>query len=146
MLRGRCEMFKKILVAVDGSEHALKAARVAGDLARTMEANLRVVTVYEPLPAYLGEPYLQRAISEGLSQAQSILREALDEIGSIPGELQTEILEGSVAEAILAVLETREIDLVVMGTHGRGRLASALLGSQSQKVVQLAPCPVLLMR
>jgi nucleotide-binding universal stress UspA family protein len=139
-------MFKNILVAVDGSEHALKAAQVAGDMARSMKADLRVVTVYEPLPSYLGEPYLQRAISECLGQAQSILKEALNEIGSIPGELETEILEGSVAEAILTILETRNIDLVVMGTRGRGRLVSALLGSQSQKVVQLAPCPVLLMR
>lgn len=139
-------MFKNMLVAVDGSEHALKAARVSGDIARSMEANLRVVTVYEQLPSYLGEPYLQRAISECLGQAQSILNEALNEIGSIPGELETETLEGTVAEAILTILETRNIDLVVMGTHGRGRLASALLGSQSQKVVQLAPCPVLLMR
>jgi nucleotide-binding universal stress UspA family protein len=139
-------MFKNILVAVDGSEHALKAARVAGDMARSMEANLRLVTVYEPLPAYLGEPYLQRAMSECLGHAQSILKEALKEIGSIPGEMETEILEGSVAEAILTILETRNIDLVVMGTRGRGRLTSALLGSQSQKVVQLAPCPVLLMR
>jgi nucleotide-binding universal stress UspA family protein len=139
-------MFKNILVAVDGSEHALKAAQVAGDMARSMEADLRVVTVYEPLPSYLGEPYLQRAISECLGQAQSIMKEALNEIGSIPGELETEILEGTVAEAILTILETRNIDLVVMGTRGRGRLVSALLGSQSQKVVQLAPCPVLLMR
>ena len=139
-------MFKNILVAVDGSEHALKAARVAGDMARSMEANLRVVTVYESLPPYLGEPYLQRAMSEGLSQAQSIMEEALSEIGTIPGGLETELLEGPVAEAILAILETRDIDLVVMGTHGRGRLVSALLGSQSQKVVHLAPCPVLLMR
>ena len=74
------------------------------------------------------------------------MKEALNEIGSIPGELETEILEGTVAEAILTILETRNIDLVVMGTRGRGRLVSALLGSQSQKVVQLAPCPVLLMR
>ena len=139
-------MFNNILVAVDGSEHALKAARVAGELARSMDAKLRVVTVYEPLPSYLGEPYLQKAISERLSHMEHILEEALREIGSIPGELKTETLEGSVAEAILAILETRAIDLVVMGTRGRGRLASVLLGSQSQKVVQLAPCPVLLMR
>ena len=139
-------MFKNILVAVDGSQHALKAARVAGELARSMQSNLRVVTVYEPLPSYLGEPYLQKTISDRIGQAESILKEALQEIGSIPGDLESDTLEGSVAEAILAVLETRKNDLVVMGTHGRGRLASALLGSQSQKVVHLAPCPVLLMR
>lgn len=139
-------MFTNILVAVDGSEHALKAAHVAGDLARSMGANLRVVTVFEPLPSYLGEPYMHHAISERLSHAEHILEGALHEIGSIPGGLETETLEGPVAEAILAVLEVREIDLVVMGTRGLGRLASILLGSQSQKVMQLAPCPVLLMR
>ena len=139
-------MFKKILAAVDGSQHGLKAARTAGELARRMEADLWIVTVFDPVPAYLGEPYLQEAMSKRLGQAEKILQEALEEIGSIPGKLSTETLEGPVAEAIIAVLQARHIDLVVMGTRGLGRLSGLLLGSQSQKVVQHAPCPVLLVR
>lgn len=139
-------MFKNILVAVDGSEHALKAAHIAGDFARQMQADLRVVTAYDPVPTYLGEPNLQNALNERFSQANQVLDEALKQIGEIPGELKTEVLEGPPAEAILAVVEARGNDLIIMGTRGLGRLQGLLLGSQSQKVVSHAPCPVLLVR
>jgi len=56
------------------------------------------------------------------------------------------VLEGPPAEAILNVAETREIDLIVMGTRGLGRFTGMLLGSQSQKVVSHASCPVTLVR
>jgi nucleotide-binding universal stress UspA family protein len=67
-------------------------------------------------------------------------------VGGIPGEIHTEILEGTPAEAILEVAKTRDVNLIVMGSRGLGRLAGALLGSQSQKVVQHATCPVLIVR
>jgi len=139
-------MYNNILVAVDGSEHALKAARAAGDFARQMKADLRVVTAYEPVPTYLGEPNLQRALDERFAVAQQIIDNALLEIGEIPGELKTDVLQGPAAEAILAVIEARSNDLVIMGTRGLGILKGLLLGSQSQKVVSHAPCPVLLVR
>jgi len=139
-------VFKNILVAVDGSEHALKAARIAGDFGRQMQADLRVVTAFDPVPSYLGEPNLQNAIDERFEQARQVLAEALAQIGEIPGELKTEILEGPAAEAILGVVEVRGNDLIIMGTRGLGRLTGLLMGSQSQKVVSHAPCPVLLVR
>ena len=139
-------MFKNILVAVDGSEHALKAARIAGDFARKMNAVLRVVTAYDPVPTYLGEPNLQQALNERFALAQQVLDYAVQEIGEIPTMLETEMLEGPAAEAILAVVDVRENDLIIMGTRGFGRLKGLLLGSQSQKVLAHAPCPVLLVR
>ncbi len=139
-------MFNNILVAVDGSEHGHKAARAAGDLARSMSANLLVLIAYDPLPPYLGQPNLQDAIATRLSLAEDIMRGALDDIGAISGTITKEILEGPAAEAILAIAETRNIDLIIMGTRGLGRLASLLIGSQSQKVVAHASCPVLLVR
>jgi len=137
-------MFKNILVAVDGSEHGQKAARMAGDLARAFQANLCVVIAYDPVPKYLGQPYLDQAITQRLNEADQILKEALEQIGQVPGALRREVLEGSPAEAILAVAETREIDLIVMGTRGLSRLAGIFIGSQSQKVAAHARCPVLL--
>ena len=139
-------VFKNILLGVDGSEHALRAARLAGDLARCMGADLRVVVSFDPVPQYLGQPFLQEAITARLVQADSILQPALAEVGEIPGVLKTDILEGPPAEAILSVAEVRKVDLIVMGTRGLGRLSGALLGSQSQKVVSHAACPVLLVR
>lgn len=139
-------MFKNILLAVDGSEHALHAARLAGDMARKMAADMYVVVSFDPVPKYLGDPLLQQAISARIQEANEILQSALVEIGDIPGALRTEILEGPPAEAILAVASVRETDLIVMGVRGLGRLAGLVLGSQSQKVVAHAACPVLLVR
>ncbi len=139
-------MFKNILLAVDGSEHSFKAARIAGELTRTLNADLTVVTVFDPVPNYLGETNLVAFVSNQKMIAENILNEALVEAGELPGKLVKEILEGPVAEAVLRVAEVRGNDLIVMGTRGLGRLAGALLGSQSQKVVAHAKCPVMLVK
>ena len=140
-------MFEKILLAVDGSDHAFHAAKVAGDLVRAVQAKeLRVVIAYEPVPAYLGEPNLSNTISARLNDSQQILHEAEEAIGQLPVEVHNEIIEGPIADAIINVATTRESDLIVMGSRGLGRLAGALMGSNSQKVVREAPCPVLIVR
>jgi nucleotide-binding universal stress UspA family protein len=139
-------MFKTILVAVDGSDHSIKAARLAGDMARGMHADLWVLTVFDPVPTYLGTANMQAVAAAHITHAEEILKNALHEIGTIPGKLDTEILEGPVAEAILQVADTRPIDLIIMGTRGLGRLTGALLGSQSQKVISHSRVPVLLVK
>ena len=140
-------MFDKILLAVDGSEQALHAAKVAGDLVRSVKASeLRIVIAYEPVPAYLGKPNLQNAINARMNESQDVLHEAETMVGEIPAEIHSELIEGQIADAIINVAETRNCDLIVMGSRGLGRLAGALLGSNSQKVVSEAPCPVLIVR
>ncbi len=140
-------MFSNILLSVDGSEHALRAADMAGDLARAMNAkDLFIVIAYDPIPPYLGEPNLQQAINARLEQSKAVLDAAVEAVGEIPSEVHTELLEGSPAEAIIEVSQTRGAELIVMGTRGLGRIAAAVLGSTSQKVVAHAPCPVLIVR
>jgi len=140
-------MFQNIVLAVDGSEHALRAARKAGELARAMHSeHLWVVVAYGPIPAYLGEPNVQKAMSSRLKEAESILQMAIEAVGQIPGEIRKEILEGQPAEEIINVANVRKSDLIIMGSRGLGKLAGLVLGSQSQKVVSLAACPVLIVR
>ena len=140
-------MFKHILLGVDGSEHALHAAKTAADLARSLQSEtLRIVVAYDSVPPYLGEPNMQTAISARMKEAEKILQKAVGVVGEIPGEIHTETLEGPPAEAILDVANTRKCDLIVMGSRGLGRLTGLLIGSQSQKVVQHAPCPILIVR
>jgi len=140
-------MFDRILLAVDGSEHALHAARTAAELARTMKpSEFRIVVSYDTIPMYLGEPNMQYAIDGRKSDAEEILNTAVKEVGSIPCEIHTEIIEGDSAEAIIDVATTRGSNVIVMGSRGLGRLAGLLLGSTSQKVVAHAPCPVLIVR
>ena len=140
-------MFQKILLGVDGSEHGLNAAKVAGDLARSLQAQrLRIVVAYDAIPPYLGEPNLQHAIDARLNQANAVLEAAVQAVGEVPAEVHTELIEGSPAEAIIEVANTRGSDLIVIGSRGLGRITGAVLGSTSQKVVAHAPCPVLIVR
>lgn len=140
-------MFTKILLAVDGSDHALRAAGVAADLARALNAKfLRIVVAYEGIPAYLGEPNLQYAIESRLTDADEILRNAKAAVGKVPAEIHAELIEGSPAEAIIETAKTRQSQVIVMGSRGMGTLTGLMLGSTSQKVVSHAPCPVLIVR
>ncbi len=140
-------MFDKILLAVDGSDHALHAARIAADMARGMKPKeLRIVVAYDTIPMYLGEPNMQFAIDSRKTEADEILNAAIKEIGQVPSEIHTEIIEGSPAEAIINVAETRKSEIIIMGSRGLGRLAELVLGSTSQKVVAHAHCPVLIVR
>jgi nucleotide-binding universal stress UspA family protein len=140
-------MFESILLAVDGSEHGRRAATVAADLARVAKAKeIRLVVAFDPVPSFLGEPGLSRAMAARTKEAGEILNEAKTLIGEIPAQLHEEIVEGSAAEAILEVAATRKSDIIVMGSRGLGRLQGALLGSNSQKVIGHASCPVLIVR
>lgn len=140
-------MFTKILLAVDGSEHGLHAAKMAGDLARNMKSeNLRIVVAFSHIPAYLGEPNMQLAIDARLKESEKIIQTAVEAVGQIQGEIHTELIEGSPAEAIISVAQTRKSDVIVMGSRGMGKLGGLLLGSTSQNVVSHAPCPVLIVR
>ncbi len=140
-------MFDVILLAVDGSEHGLHAAKLAGDLARAVKArDLQVVVAFEPIPNYLGEPWRSQAISARTSEAERILQTAEQAVGTVPAQINKEVIEGSIAEAILAAANARKCDVIVMGSRGFGRLEGAVLGSNSQKVVSHAPCPVLIVR
>ena len=140
-------MFKRILLAVDGSEHAARAAKVAAELAQCIKASeLRILVAYDPIPPYLGEPNLQAVISARLKDAQGVLQDAVKAVDNPEIDIHTEIVEGNPAEIIIDVAETRHSDVIVMGSRGLGKLAGLLLGSTSQKVVSHAPCPVLIVR
>ncbi len=138
-------MYKTILLAYDGSEHARKAARLAGDEARAHGATVVVVYAYDAVPEWLGEPLFEEALSRRLVHAESVVDEARALVGEV-ASLEIEVLEGPPAETILRVAEVRQADLIVMGTRGLSGLAGMLLGSQSQKVVALSKCPVLLVK
>lgn len=139
-------MFERILLAVDGSENSLRAAKEAGDLARAMKSDVRILVAFDGIPSYLGEPNLERVIEAHMKESQAIMQKAQDALGKIPGEIHTEIIEGSPAEAIINVAKTRGSTVIVMGSRGLSSIAELVLGSTSHKVVSHAPCPVLIVR
>ncbi len=135
---------KRILVAVDGSDHGLHAARAAARLARGLGARLTLLTVYHAPSAALGEPNYSTALGEALDHAREIIdraREAVREAGG--PEPESEWLGGAPAETIIRAARDGGYDLVVVGTRGRSRVQAVLLGSVSTAVAAQAGRPVL---
>jgi nucleotide-binding universal stress UspA family protein len=136
--------FKSILVAVDGSDHAFDAVRVAARLATALSARITLMTAYHAPADALGEPNYSRALGEALEAAQQVLEDARRVTVNAGGpEPQVEWLAGDPAETIVETAKAGGYDLVVMGTLGRGRLSAALLGSVSSTVAAKAGRPVL---
>ena len=139
-------MFKQIVVAIDGSEHGWQALEYAKYMAECEGASLWLVHAFPHTSDLRGYESFDRLISERTEAGQVVLDEARERLGDTPVEVHEELLEGPPAEAILRVAETRNVDLIVMGTRGLGSLRGLLLGSVSSKVVHHAHCPVMLAR
>src|SRR3954454_11580283 len=134
------------LVAVDGSPDGEAAVRHAAELARDQNARLTLLTVIPPLPATaLLASGAAPPRSEVVRHYGDVLRRAAD---SLPSDVSvtTLLVEGSPARALVQRACSEEYDLIVMGSHGHGRLHGALLGCVSQKVLCASPVPVLLAR
>ena len=136
-------MFKRILIAFDGSDHARRAARIAGDLARLQpNVEMCLVVAVNPIPIELGEPFITDLISERRNTGSALMVEARALIGE-GISIKEELRFGTPAESILEAAESFHCDLIIMGTRGLGILSGLLLGSQVQKVISLAEAPVL---
>ncbi|HEY0606258.1 MAG TPA: universal stress protein [Herpetosiphonaceae bacterium] len=137
------ESFRSIVVALDGSPHAWRAFELAASLATRADAKLTLVYAWEPVSVVRGQPYLDDAVSERIAAGERLLAAARRLIPQVA--VESEVLEGPAAAAIVRVAETHQADLLVMGARGLGPLRSAL-GSISQRVLHDAPCPVLITR
>ncbi len=140
-------MFTHILLAFDGSDHARKAAQLAGNLAREQQpkALVRVVVAVDPIQADVGEPNFSRTISERSLRGEELIQEARKLLGA-GLEIHNDLLFGPASEEIVNAAEIRKCDLIIMGSHGVGGLGGLLLGNHTQKVIARASCPVLVVR
>jgi nucleotide-binding universal stress UspA family protein len=139
-------MFKRILLATDGSSHAQEALVYAQKLALRDEAQVIVVHAFDPVPTYLGEPWGDQAIARHVSLGEGVAKDAAQRLEKAGVDVITEVLEGPPADAILRVADVRECDLIVMGSRGHGTLASLLLGSVSHRVLAHARVPVMIIK
>ncbi len=139
-------MFRKILLAYDGSEHAQRALDCTRDLARKYGAQVILVHAFHPIPHEWGTPLRQQAEVHAIGAAEKIIQEAQAKLADESFAVITELLEGPPAEAILRVAETRGCDLIVVGSRGLGELKATLLGSVSDKVLHHSVVPVLVVK
>lgn len=147
-------MYKNILCAIDGSEHSLRAATQACEMAQQSGGALTFIVVTKPFKisaeakkyleneSLLGEAtYIVAPMTEKvLDEAKRCARKAGIE------DLKTKILEGQAARKIVEYAKLEKCDAIVLGSRGRGDVESLLLGSVAHKVSSLAPCTVILVR
>ncbi|MBS1895386.1 MAG: universal stress protein [Actinobacteria bacterium] len=134
-----------IVVGVDGSAAADAALRFALEEARLRGARLRVVCVWEISAAALAVGPVGEELPRGLERAAlRRIDEAVRRCGADRGEIQVErrAVRGPVARALLEAAQDAE--LVVVGSRGRGGIASLLLGSVGQEVAHHAQIPAII--
>ena len=135
-------MYQRILVPTDGTPGSVKAARNAFDLAEKYDARLYAISVVELDASRM--PFQRSDLRPDLEeQAEAALDEIRHEAESWDVPLTTQILEGRPHEVILSYVDQQNIDLVVMGTHGRKGLDRYLIGSVTERVVRASDVPVL---
>jgi nucleotide-binding universal stress UspA family protein len=143
---------KTVLVATDFSEPSAKALDYGRALARTFGATLHVLHVVENALAYSGADMgagvayasLQQELEEA---ARAQLNKAVRDDDRRELNARTALLtSSSPALTIASYARDTEADVIVIGTHGRAGLSHLLMGSVAEKVVRLAPCPVLTVR
>ena len=145
-------MIKKILVAIDGSDHADRALDFALDLATKHSAKILLLTavppVFLPMPAM--NVMKSQAIADASEELENSFKAALSKAEEKAKKLTslnvfTRLEHGNADEVIIETAKTGEFDLIVIGSRGLGRRDFAL-GSVSSRVAENASCPVLIVK
>lgn len=135
-----------ILLPVDGSEHAHRAADYTVKMATLMQARTLLLHCHRPFPVKLGDPYYQKAIDKIIQRSGELLepfRSRFDDQAMDYSEL---VMEGPPGEKICNVARIEKCEMIIMGSRGRSDLTGLFLGSVAHRVLHMAPCPVLIIR
>jgi nucleotide-binding universal stress UspA family protein len=141
---------RQILAPTDFSEYSKQAVTRAHELAQTFGARLLLLHVVEP-PVYPAEVFLPSAVGTTLiddleRQARLDLAHLLPKAKHAKVEVMCLVAVGTPYYKIIEVAEAEKVDLIVMATHGRTGLGHLVMGSMAERVMRMAPCPLLTIR
>jgi len=133
-------MVETILLPTDGSEHSRKALDHAVRLAQPLDASIHALSIASEYASGQRQDQLR---SDPEDEARDALAEAEDAAQRANVEFTGAVREGVTHEEILESVDAHDIDMIVMGTHGRSGLKRALSGSVAEKTLRNSPVPVL---
>jgi nucleotide-binding universal stress UspA family protein len=137
---------RKLLLATDLSEASASATEHAFELSARLGAALLVVSVIDPGSLLLPGGRFRARVDQ-VRERREADAQALVERGRELGiDVSFLIWTGDPGDQIVSAAEAERVDLVLVGSHGRGAVGRLLLGSVSEHVVRNAPCPVLVVR
>jgi len=136
-------MFQRILAANDGSDHAFAALNLAIGLARRDGAELHMVSVEEipSMPEFIEEVRETRGVAA--RRFHAVLQRSRHMAETSGLTLHTHLLAGHPVRTIIELARELQADLLVIGATGHSALYERTIGSRADRIVQLAPCPVL---
>jgi nucleotide-binding universal stress UspA family protein len=136
---------KKILVAVDGSETSVHAARKALELGEALKAEVTLATVVVPtfVPPEVAFD-ASRFIEESVRIGELTLEQVARQLGT--PTISRVTLQGSIGESLADFADQAHFDLIVVGSKGRGAVARVLIGSTTDRLVHISRKPVLVVR
>ncbi|HMK47403.1 MAG TPA: universal stress protein [Methanocella sp.] len=140
------EIFKKILIATDGSKRTQSAVETGIELARQHKSKIYAVYVvdtvtFTSIPMDVTWENMYQLLKDEGEDAVTRVRDVAQGL-----DLETHVLEGNPAVEITRFAMDNGVDLIVVGTLGKSGIDRILLGSVAEKVVRIAPCPVLVIK
>lgn len=138
---------QQILIATDGSPSALEAVDVGLELAKEQEADVTIVHVAAPDEFHGGRGGTHALTHrEEVDESETVLQDAAKAAEEAGVSYALERISGETVESIVALADSRNVDVIVMGSRGRNAVATALLGSVSHGVLRQASRPVLIVK
>jgi nucleotide-binding universal stress UspA family protein len=139
-------MFSKILHANDGSEHAFQALSLALAIARQNNSELHMISVEEinHMPEFIEE--VRQETGTAARRFHAVLQRARAMAEEHQVKLQTHVLAGHPVRDIVKLAAEIKVDLLVIGATGHSAIYERMIGSRADRIVQLAPCPVLVVK
>jgi nucleotide-binding universal stress UspA family protein len=136
-----------LLVGIDLSESTEKVIEKAEELAKALAAQVWLLHVAEPEPDFVGLKVGPQTVRDSLSQEfhdeHRRIQEFAERLRRAGIETTALLVQGATAETILKKAAKLEIDIIIVGSHGRGAMYQLLVGSVSETVLHQAECPVL---
>jgi nucleotide-binding universal stress UspA family protein len=139
-------MFSKILHANDGSDHAFKALALALDIARQNKSELHMISVEEIdyMPEFIEE--VRQETGTAARRFHTVLQRARAMAEQHDVKLQTHIVAGHPVRDVVQLAASLKVELLVIGATGHSALYERMIGSRADRIVQIAPCPVLVVK
>lgn len=136
----------KILTAIDGSEHSLQIIDKATDLSKVLDGSILLVYCHRKISTIMEHAYHEEEISQIINDAENLVRPFLKKIKDAEIPVESRIMEEPAGAVISNIARIEKCDLIVMGCRGHTNLANLIVGSVTNRVLQTAPCSVLVVR
>jgi nucleotide-binding universal stress UspA family protein len=139
-------LFEKILVPLDGSEQSIWALGKAIQIAKKVNGEITLIHVYSISPTAITPMQVYKYTQAMRKHGIGILEDGKKKAEAEGVQAQTLLVDGHTVEEILNAAKEGNFSLIVIGARGLSKMKELLLGSVSDAVTRLAPCPVLVIR